>query len=105
MSQLVANEAYQYYKTRLPNEYLISGGVYMSSDAHNVLVNSQNNERLIQDAIAENQFSTGAMNHLYEIINQAFPSENTVRDVGLSNLRTSIDRWLLSIDLTRAVIK
>ena len=104
MTQLVANESFKYYKMRLPNTYLISANVYMSQACHRLLISDSADEHLIRNAIAENQFSTGAMNCLYEILDKAFPSKGIPRNESLVQLKALLNKWLLTIDLEKAVI-
>ncbi len=105
MTQLVANESFKYYKTRLPNTYLISASVYMSQAAYDILTRVIADEHLIYNAINENQFSTGAFNRLYEMIDRAFFDPKIQRDQSLIKLKRLLDTWLLTIDLEKAVIK
>lgn len=104
MSQLVANESYKYYKMRLPNTYLISGNIYMSEAAYSILTRVIADEHLIYDAISENQFSTGVLNYLYEIIDKVFFDPETQREDSLVKLKTLLDNWLLTVDLEKSVI-
>ena len=103
MSQLVPNESYQYYKTRLPNQQLISGGVFMSPAAHGVLNSKIADDRLIRNAIAENQLSMEAINSLDEILGRTM-SARSFRQDSLVALKQQLDCWLNSLDLTRSVI-
>ncbi|MGF1588177.1 MAG: hypothetical protein ACFCU7_02855 [Pleurocapsa sp.] len=105
MTQLVINENYQYYKMRLPNMHLISGGIFMSKAAYSIITSDFLDESCLQDAISENQFSTGAINHLYDISNQAFPANDVSHQQSLTTLKFLINKWLLTIDLERAVIE
>jgi len=104
MTQLVANEFFKYYKVRLPNTYLISGNIYMSQAASRILIRNIADEYLIRNAIAENQFSTGAMNRLYEILEEAFSAHKKTRNQSLVTLRKLLNKWLLTIDLKKAII-
>ncbi len=105
MTQLVINENYQYFKMRLPNTYLISAGIFMSKTAYDLLVSNFSDDDLVRNALNENQFSTGAMNHLYEMLNQAFATQNRSRSESLNTLKLLLDKWLLTVDLERAVIE
>ena len=103
MTQLVANEYLKYFKTRLPNEYLISGNVYMSQAAYNILSSDLAEAQLIQNAIDENQFSTGAINYLYPILEQAKDGQES-RNVDSDQLKRSLHLWLMTLDLNKSVI-
>ncbi len=105
MTQLVINENYQYYKMRLPNTHLISAGIFMSKAAYSIITSNFSDESCLRDAIAENQFSTGAINHLYDISNKAFLSNNLSHQQSLRDLKLLINKWLLTVDLERAVIE
>lgn len=105
MTKLVANEYYKYYKTRLPNDYLISANVYMSQASYGILKADVSDQRLIQNAIDENQFSTGAINHLCQILDQATMTKNISRTESLAKLKVLLNKWLMTLDLNKAVIR
>ena len=105
MTQLVTNEYHKYFKTRLPNEYLISGNIYMSQASYRILSSNFSEARLIQNAIDENQFSTGAINYLCQILEQAKSSQNANSKESSTQLKRLLNLWLLTLDLNKAVIE
>lgn len=100
MTELVANEYCQNFPTRLPNEYLISSGIYFSRPAYRLLMLDILNKNLVEGAISENQFSTGAMNRLYEFTNRADSSDKR----NPTKLSVLVKRWLATLDLQKSVI-
>ncbi|MEL6440616.1 MAG: hypothetical protein AAFQ80_15340 [Cyanobacteria bacterium J06621_8] len=104
MTQLVTNECHKYFKTRLPNEYLISGNVYMSQASYRILSSNFSQAQLIQDAINENQFSTGAIDYLHQILENVTSNQRGESGTSSNQLKRLLNMWLMSLDLNKSVI-